>query len=754
MNIKSLIMLIFCVACYACDDETQPSTEVGDVVLRRGGEEAINVDTGGDNDIAGNTMAGAEVNAGDTVMGGNMPSVCNNEPRFSSFGPYTVGFKQIDQGDDKIAIWYPAPQGSQDGAVPINYDLREWLPADVASNIPDNGAPRFEMEAFEDLPVAEGSFPVVLFAHGLAGYRLQSSQLMSHLASWGFIVTSAENTGIHLPVILGGGVPSGDRGPELMRQTIELLPTWNEAGGLLEGAIDLSRVGAMGHSMGTATVVAVAADEIVDVWVALAGAGFGAGPQKPFMIIGGTTDQLAAPPQVQSAYEAQSAPINRKVMVEGAGHLAFSDICLISREEGGLIAVASMYGLEVPMLIQMLAQDGCRPSDLPPEEAWPVIHHFVTAHLKESLSNDGDSIDFSEDTLSCFGDKINDYQERTGDMPIGGTEVPGGMEIMGGTEISGGDDMLGGTEVPGDMNTQTPGIENEVGCGGMSCDLSTNICCVGLTGQTCEVGDSCPLGSAPQACDGPEDCSGQRCCVSFPAGASCADECTGFGSEELCHLDSECSGTQLCLTCQYPGNSSITICTEPGVNPPGSMSCEDRTEAIAGTDMAGAEMAGTEMAGAEMAGAEMAGAEMAGTEMAGTEMAGTEMAGTETLPMGQLGVTEDGVVACGNASCDLSANSCCVGFFGVNCEPGVNSCILSVLQTCDGPEECNGESCCVTAGLPANYECNNDCSGAVICHEDSDCAGGEVCSLCTYPYGPVAVCHLPGELALGSFSCE
>ena len=126
----------------------------------------------------------------------------------------------------------------------------------------------------------------------------------------------------------------------------------------------------------------------------------------------------------------------------------------------------------------------------------------------------------------------------------------------------------------------------------------------------------------------------------------------------------------------------------------------------------------------------------------------------EPVPEGQLGVEEEGVVACGGVSCDLSANSCCVSFFGVTCQAGVNSCMFAVPQTCDGPEECGGDSCCVTAGLPANYECSNSCAGAVICHADSDCASGEVCSLCTYPYGDVATCHAPGEVSLGAFGCQ
>ena len=191
MNLRLLILLASCLAIIACDDETSPDTEMGGIMVRRGGETAGTEDPAGMSAgvVAGQTAGQAGAQAGDS-SGGTAPVGCQTEPRFSALGPYAVGFKQINSGEDVIAVWYPASEGSQEGQTPVSYDLREWLPEDVAANIPDDGAPRFEMNAYADLPVAEGSFPVLLFAHGLAGYRLQSSQLMSHLASWGFIVTN------------------------------------------------------------------------------------------------------------------------------------------------------------------------------------------------------------------------------------------------------------------------------------------------------------------------------------------------------------------------------------------------------------------------------------------------------------------------------------------------------------------------------------------------------------------------------------
>jgi len=116
---------------------------------------------------------------------------------------------------------------------------------------------------------------------------------------------------------------------------------------------------------------------------------------------------------------------------------------------------------------------------------------------------------------------------------------------------------------------------DEVACGGATCHPSSSeVCCVSLTGMTCKAAGSCTGLAAPAACDGPEDCpSGQRCCVGFPAGASCgATACTGT-AQELCNYEEDCAGRR-CTPCSAPGSSLIyglctadSICPSPYTNP-------------------------------------------------------------------------------------------------------------------------------------------------------------------------------------------
>ena len=59
-----------------------------------------------------------------------------------------------------------------------------------------------------DAEVADGAFPVVLFSHGFTGIRVQSSFLMSHLASWGMVVVAPEHPSRDLTNVLGGTAPA------------------------------------------------------------------------------------------------------------------------------------------------------------------------------------------------------------------------------------------------------------------------------------------------------------------------------------------------------------------------------------------------------------------------------------------------------------------------------------------------------------------------------------------------------------------
>lgn len=335
---------------------------------------------------------------------------------FEGRGPYDVGMITLDLAGAPMEVWYPARPGAADGLARERYDMREWLPPEAGSLISDADTPLFEMDAVRDLAIARtGPFPVVLFSHGMGGYRMQSSVLMVHLASWGFVVAAPEHPERGLAVLVEMGVPVGDDSPAAMRAALALLGNEHaRAGGPLEGALDLDRVAITGHSAGGGAVLEVAADPAYSLatWMTFASGGYGSagGPQIPSFMMAGTTDEIAVADNIQSSFDRQ-APHKRFLAVGGMGHLGFTDICAIGRERGGVLQIAIDAGIDVPEILQVLGRDGCEPEDgdLPPEDGWPVMNHYATAHLIETLGVRPQADGLGDDAAGCFGDRVATY---------------------------------------------------------------------------------------------------------------------------------------------------------------------------------------------------------------------------------------------------------------------------------------------------------------------------------------------------------
>ena len=158
---------------------------------------------------------------------------------------------------------------------------------------------------------------------------------------------------------------------------------------------------------------------------------------------------------------------------------------------------------------------------------------------------------------------------------------------------------------------------------------------------------------------------------------------------------------------------------------------------------------------------------MTGTEdgnMTGTEesnMDGAEdssIAESETdQPNQDYGDTEDSSVLCGDQSCDLTTNTCCLREFGASCVEGANTtCNLGGTPLiCDGPEDCNGDQCCLGVGLPGELTCSpNTCVNLTICHTEQDCAEDKICRRCQFIGVELAVCSRPNVIPNLALSCE
>lgn len=288
--------------------------------------------------------------------------------------------------DLEVEVWYPADPAANEQAKAV-YDLREWMPEADRSRIPADAPTTFTMEAVRDAPLAsDGKRPVVLFSHGLGGYRTQTSFLTTHLASWGFIVLAPEHTSRNLGAVLSQEFGEEGSDAQMLAALAWLAAENDRAESRFNGEVDLDQRGVMGHSQGGYAVQELVDGGFLDAdaWVAMASFAAPAA-DIPGLMMGGTADDIAMLDVVEGGFEKVPGTKKRFVAIEGAGHLAFSDICVIGRERGGLLQIAADAGFDIGPLVLRLGQDGCRPADLKVEEAWPVVRYYVTQHLQRAL---------------------------------------------------------------------------------------------------------------------------------------------------------------------------------------------------------------------------------------------------------------------------------------------------------------------------------------------------------------------------------
>lgn len=181
-------------------------------------------------------------------------------------------------------------------------ELELWYPADaryrghdLAPNSQDLypvfGAHYVRQEAVRDAVAAARACPLVLFSHGMAGHRRQSTFLCTHLASHGYLVIAPDHGGSTLADMFSLALRIG---PEHVPADIEallfgyvadrprdvdFLVQQALAGGFaMPCAIEPAGVALTGHSFGGFTALAAASSlPAVRAVVALAPAG-GAGP--------------------------------------------------------------------------------------------------------------------------------------------------------------------------------------------------------------------------------------------------------------------------------------------------------------------------------------------------------------------------------------------------------------------------------------------------------------------------------------------
>lgn len=251
------------------------------------------------------------------VVGWALPSLLPVFTLPATTGPYKIGSQFIyqettleeqiteDPSDTRnlmYKVWYPSEEVVSslksepylDQAGREGFATKYGLPANAL-----NYLDRVETNVYEGLPIAQGTFPVLIFSHGYGSNAYGYYSLLTELVSHGYIIINMN----HTFESLGSTFPNGDkkyfdydfqyresnntmhqveplikafkdglsyedrhpivreslvnyyRGPaqgrwaDDMIYTMDLLPSWNDSG-FLKGKMNLEKLGVFGHSNG------------------------------------------------------------------------------------------------------------------------------------------------------------------------------------------------------------------------------------------------------------------------------------------------------------------------------------------------------------------------------------------------------------------------------------------------------------------------------------------------------------------------
>ncbi len=319
-----------------------------------------------------------------------------------------VGTSTLQVGGATVHVWYPASDSAAgDAGEPVR--LADQVPTSVRDALGDVVLPSIDTIAMRDAPWRNTGTPpaVVLFSHGFGGFAAQSVDLTTHLASRGYVVFSMDHAGRSIgdllpcmfsPPLEGCALSGEDPGPADLAAVLTAL----EAGIPELPTLDTETVAVVGHSAGAGTASSLAdADPRIDAAVLMAGPP-GLTRQLPLLLLDGSCDGIVPETSVAPAFSALG--FGTRVRFEGAGHLAFSDLCDL---EFGRLAeeiLAPRDDVNSALLGQLVAlgTDGCPggvvtipecgDEFMPLEVSTPVVRAAVTTFLDSALLNTGGGV--------------------------------------------------------------------------------------------------------------------------------------------------------------------------------------------------------------------------------------------------------------------------------------------------------------------------------------------------------------------------
>ncbi len=282
-----------------------------------------------------------------------------------------------------VEVYYPSTAAAVAG-----------VPKDVATVLGQGVA---VTPAYRDVPLASGTYPLVVFSHGNQGIRIQSFFFAAHLASHGFIVVSPDHHGNTFVDSLAGVIDpqaAANRPRDLSFVIDQFLAMNATAGNMFAGAIDPDRIGASGHSFGGFTVFLLAggASPVGTFTDARIKAILPQAPAAPFpdeffatitvptLVIGGSIDETTEfVAQQQRPFDLlpAGAAVVALARLMDAGHFTFSDFCEVDRR-----------------LLEFLGgfDEACEPRHLPWRHAHDIVNYLALNFFDAVLNGNAEAL--------------------------------------------------------------------------------------------------------------------------------------------------------------------------------------------------------------------------------------------------------------------------------------------------------------------------------------------------------------------------
>ncbi|MCC6974177.1 MAG: hypothetical protein IT322_09230 [Anaerolineae bacterium] len=194
--------------------------------------------------------------------GGPQPvGIRPDAPLYAKHGPHWVGAREFAfmNGNQQIqiAVWYPA-QNPANLLEEITYKY-DTPPLGGSIEIPghaiDNALP----------DSSGGPYPLIVLSHGIGLHRFTAPMFTEHWASHGFVVVSVEHSDSNTLMwfsdydgMIAGLSKSLFKRVEDVKSTLDFVETLTAKEGALTGMIDMERIVAAGHIVGTATALMLA----------------------------------------------------------------------------------------------------------------------------------------------------------------------------------------------------------------------------------------------------------------------------------------------------------------------------------------------------------------------------------------------------------------------------------------------------------------------------------------------------------------